>query len=455
MSFREDFFWGVASSSYQVEGASKEDGKGANIWDVYTQEKGNKVYQNQTGEMGCDFYHRYKEDIALMKELGVNAYRFSINWARILPNGIGEINEKGIDFYNRIIDELLEAGIEPFITLFHWDYPYALHQKGGWLNEESPDWFAEYAALIAERFSDRVTKYFTINEPQCFIGLGYCKGKMAPGYQCMLRDQFQMTHNTLKAHGKAVIALREHAKQKIQVGFAPTGQMSYPDSHKPEDIEAARQHLFQCPTDLDNWFWNLAWWMDPVLLGHYPEDGLQLYHDYLPEITKEDLELIHQPLDFLGQNIYNGHAIKMGKNEKPEVVERYEGFPKTSVDWPVTYECLYWGPKFLADRYGNLPLYITENGMACHDTISLDGSVHDPNRIDFLHRYLKKLKEASEDGVDVRGYFHWAFTDNFEWSQGYNERFGLVYIDYQNQKRVPKDSYHWYQSIIKGNGANL
>ena len=455
MGFRKDFVWAVAASAYQTEGAVEEDGKGLSIWDVFVKEKNGKIYDNHTGEIAIDFYHRYKEDIALMKELGVKAYRFSINWTRILPDGIGRVNEKGVDFYNKVIDELLTAGIEPYITLFHWEYPYELHKKGGWLNPQSPDWFGEYAAVVADRFSDRVTKYFTLNEPQCFIGLGYGSGDFAPGLKCMLKDQFQMTHNALKAHGKAVQALRAHAKQPIEIGYAPTGQISYPASEKPEDIEAARKHLFSCPKEFDRWTWNLPWWMDPVLLGHYPEDGLERYKEFLPEITQEDMKLISQPLDFLGQNIYNGHMIRAGADGEPEVVERYHGFPKTSVDWPVTYECLYWGPRFLSERYGNLPFYVTENGMACHDTISLDGKVHDPNRIDFLHRFIRRLRDASDDGVDVRGYFQWAFTDNFEWQQGYNERFGLVYVDYPTQKRIKKDSFEWYRNVIEKNGENL
>lgn len=455
MAFREDFVWGVAASAYQTEGAAHTDGKGESIWDVFVKEKNNKVYDNHTADVACDFYHRYKEDIALMKELGVKAYRFSLNWTRILPNGIGEINEDGVRFYNDVIDELLKAGIEPYITLFHWEYPYALHKMGGWMNEKSPDWFAEYAAVAADRFSDRVTKFITINEPQTFIGMGYSTGEFAPGIMSMHRDLFQMTHNVLKAHGKAAIALREHAKQPIQVGFAPTGQIGFPETESKEDIEAARKYLFSCPKSLEKWWWNLPWWMDPVLLGHYPEDGLELYKEYLPEITEEDMKLIHQPLDFLGQNIYNGPIIRCGSDGEPEYVERYAGYPKTSVNWPVTYECLYWGPKFIAERYGNIPLYITENGMACHDFVALDGKVHDPNRIDFLHRFIRRLRDANADGVDVRGYFEWSFSDNFEWQHGFNERFGLVYIDYLTQKRIPKDSFYWYQNVIKTNGADL
>ena len=462
MEFQNNFAWGVASSSYQVEGATYADGKGLHIWDVFAREDG-RIYENHNGETACEFYTRYKEDIHLMKELGVKAYRFSINWTRILPDGIGKINEAGIDFYNRVIDELLANGIEPYITLFHWEYPYELYKKGGWMNRESADWFAEYAAVVADHYSDRVQKYFTINEPQCFIGLGYLTGAHAPGLNSPNTDVFQMAQNVLRAHAKAVQALRAHAKQPILVGFAPTGQISYPQTTSTEDIEAARKHLFACPTDMKNWTWNLAWWMDPVLLGHYPEEGLRQYERFLPKITAEDMKLIHEPIDFLGQNIYNGHMVaaptenssEEAKRRGYDVLERHVGFSRTASDWPVTPDCLYWGPRFLSERYHQIPIYITENGVSCTDVVSLDGKVHDPNRIDFLARYIGRLRDAVNDGIDVRGYFHWAFTDNFEWSQGYKERFGLVYMDYQSQKRIPKDSAYWYKKVIESNGACL
>lgn len=452
MSFSRDFVWGVAASAYQTEGAITEDGKGLSIWDVFAHENNGRIYNNMNADTATDFYHRYKEDIRLMAGLGVQAYRFSLNWARILPDGTGKVNEKGIEFYDNVINELLKYNIKPYITLFHWEYPYALHKKGGWLNDDSPAWFAEYARVVVERFSDRVTDYFTLNEPQCFIGLGYNSGEFAPGEHHTYKDQFIMVHNVLKAHGLAVRQMREAAKRDIKIGFAPTGQISYPASDSKEDIEAAREHLFDLSDDMGNWTWNLSWWMDPVLLGHYPEKGLRIYEKYLPKITDEDMKMINEPLDFLGQNIYNGHMIRCGADGKPEVAQRYPGFPKTSVDWPVTYECLYWGPKFISDRYGNMPFYVTENGMAGTDVVSLDGKVHDPYRTDFLNRYIKRLKDAAADGVDVRGYFQWAFTDNFEWQHGYNERFGLVYVDYRDQKRIPKDSFYWYQNVIKTNG---
>mgnify|MGYP001859537529 FL=1 len=453
MSFRKDFAWGEATSSYQIEGGAFIDGKGWDIWDVYCKEEG-KVFEGHTGDVACDHYHRFKEDVALMKELGINAYRFSINWSRIFPNGYGKVNELGVKFYHNLIDELINAGIEPFITLYHWELPYELHKKGGWMNDEIVNWFADYAAFIVKEFSDKVTKYFTFNEPQCFIGLGYVSGIHAPGLKAPIRDTFIMSHNVLKAHGLAVKKMRDAAKQDIQIGIAPTGSMSYPDSNKPEDIEAARMHLMNINTPLDSWTWNVTWWSDPIFFGEYPEDGLKRFKDYLPEITKEDLKLINQPTDFYGQNIYNGNRVKMGADGKPEVVKRYDGFPKTALGWPVTPESLYWGPYFLYERYKE-PIYITENGLSCHDVISSDGKVHDPNRIAFVESYLKQLKKASADGVDIRGYFHWSLMDNFEWHSGYADRFGMIYVDYQTQKRIIKDSGYWYKNIIAQNGENL
>jgi beta-glucosidase len=262
-----------------------------------------------------------------------------------------------------------------------------------------------------------------------------------------------MAHNVLKAHGKATIMLREYAKQDIEIGYAPTAGVSYPASNKPEDIEAARKHYFRCP-ELENWTWNVSWWSDPVIFGEYPEEGLKAYKHFLPKITKEDMRLISQPIDFYGQNMYNGFTIRAGEDGNPEYVKRYEGFPKTSTNWPVTPECIYWGTKFLYERYKK-PIYITENGVSCHDTISLDGKVHDPNRIDFLHRYIRELKKSAEEGNDIRGYFEWTLMDNFEWDCGYSERFGIVYVDFKDQKRIIKDSGYWYKNVIQTNGEGL
>lgn len=453
MGFSKDFVWGAATAAYQIEGACCEDGKGLHIWDVFCREKG-RIEGGSSGDIACDHYHRFKEDVAIMREMGLKAYRFSLSWSRILPDGVGRVNEKGIAFYQMLIDELKSAGIEPYITLYHWDYPYALYQRGGWLNPDSVQWFGEYAKLAAERFSDRVKHFFTLNEPQCFIGLAYLDGVHAPGVHAPLRDTFQMAHHVLMAHGMAVQMLRKYGEKDIQIGYAPTGTMCYPDSSRPEDVEAARKALFGLQEDDRRWAWNVSFWSDPPLLGHYPPEALERYEAYMPSISRADMELISQPLDFYGQNIYNGTRIRCGRDGRPEVVDRYPGFPRTAMGWPVTPECLYWGPKFLYERYRK-PIYITENGMACHDAVSLDGNVHDPNRIDFLTRYLHCLKQAAEEGTDVQGYFLWSLLDNFEWHSGYDKRFGLVFVDYQTQKRIWKDSAYWYKKQIEENGSSL
>ena len=449
MGFAKDCVWGAATSSYQIEGTGRDSGKGQNIWDVFTKEPG-RVYEGHTGDIACDHYHRFREDVAYMKELGLKGYRFSIDWSRVLPEGTGKVNEKGIDFYNALIDELLEQGIEPYITLYHWELPYDIYKRGGWMNPEIVEWFGQYARLVAERFSDRVKYFFTLNEPQCFVGLGFLQGCHAPGVKAPLRDTFEMAHNALKAHGRAVQMLRAYGKQNVQIGYAPTSGMCYPEKETPKDIEAARKALFALPDDLSNWTWNVSWWSDPVILGKYPEEGMKKYEKYLPVITDEDMKLISQPIDFYGQNIYNGRCIRMGTDGRPEEVRRPAGFPKTATNWPVTPEALYWGPKFLYERYRK-PIYITENGMACHDTVSQDGKVHDPNRIDFLARYLKNLKRAAEE-IDIRGYFQWSLMDNFEWDKGYAERFGIIYVDFETQERIWKDSAYWYRDLIRRNG---
>ena len=449
MGFAKDFVWGAATSSYQIEGTGRDSGKGQNIWDVFTKEPG-RVYEGHTGDIACDHYHRFREDVAYMKELGLKGYRFSIDWSRVLPEGTGKVNEKGIDFYNALIDELLEQGIEPYITLYHWELPYEIYKRGGWMNPEIVEWFGQYARLVAERFSDRVKYFFTLNEPQCFVGLGFLQGCHAPGVKAPLRDTFEMAHNALKAHGRAVQMLRAYGKQNVQIGYAPTSGMCYPEKETPKDIEAARKALFALPDDLSNWTWNVSWWSDPVILGKYPEEGMKKYEKYLPVITDEDMKLISQPIDFYGQNIYNGRCIRMGTDGRPEEVRRPAGFPKTATNWPVTPPPLYWGPKFLYERYRK-PIYITENGMACHDTVSQDGKVHDPNRIDFLARYLKNLKRAAEE-IDIRGYFQWSLMDNFEWDKGYAERFGIIYVDFGTQERIWKDSAYWYRDLIRRNG---
>ena len=450
--FPKEFAWGVASSAYQIEGRDKNDGAGECIWDEFCKE--GKVYEGQNAFVSCDHMHHYQEDFALMRLLGIRHYRFSLSWARLMPEGTGKVNEKGIALYRDMILEMKKNGITPYITMYHWELPQELQKQGGWLNEASIQWFAEYAKVVAENFSDLCEYFITFNEPQCFIGLGNLSGVHAPGLKMSIKDTFQMVHNMLRAHGTAVKVLRAHAKQNIKVGYAPTCGVAYPASKKKEDVEAARKVYFGFNNPIDNWTWNVSWFSDPVLLGKYPEEGMKKFAPYLPEITKEDMELISQPLDFMGQNIYNGYAIRAGENGEPEYVERETGAEKTAAQWPVTPECLYWGMKFLYERY-KTPIYITENGMSCHDMVSADGRVHDSNRIDFLDAYLGKLAKACEEGVDVRGYFLWTFLDNFEWEKGYSERFGIVHVDFGTQKRRVKDSAYWYQKVIETNGGCL
>ncbi len=450
--FQKDFVWGIASSAYQVEGTDPSDGRGRCVWDTFAD--GGHIYQNQGAERSCDEIHRYKEDFALMKNLGIKAYRFSVSWARILPDGVGEVNEKAIAFYRDMILAMRECGITPYLTMFHWEFPEALQQRGGWLNPEVVDWFGGYARVVAENFSDLCEYFFTINEPQCIVGLGHLSGAHAPGYRLSVRETFLVAHHLLMAHGKAVQQLRKYAKQPVKIGFAPTAGVAYPYTDSPEDIEAAKKVYFGFYNPLDNWTWNVSWFSDPVFLGHYPEEGLKKYAAYLPEIKKEDMELIHQPLDFMGQNIYNGYFVRAGADGEPEFVEREAGFPRTASDWPVTPRAFYYGIRFLCERYP-LPLYITENGMSGLDLLDADGKVHDADRIAFLDAYIGQMQRAIEDGADVRGYFLWTFLDNFEWSEGYRQRFGIVHVDFTTQRRTVKDSAFWYRKVIETNGENL
>lgn len=450
MSFQKEFVWGAATAAYQIEGAAREDGKGLSVWDMCARIPG-FVKSGHTGDDACDHYHRYKEDVQLMKEIGLQAYRLSISWPRVLPDGTGRVNEKGLDFYDRLIDELLANGIEPYVTLFHWDYPHELYKKGGWLHPDSSDWFAEYTRVIADRLSDRVTHWFTQNEPQCYLGLGHFTGEHAPGLKLGLAEFLQATHNSLLAHGKAVQALRQTSKRPCEIGYAPVGITSFPATPTPENIEAARAATFSITQPS---FWMNTWYMDPVFFGHYPEDGLRVFEPWLPEIKPGDMETIRQPLDFLGLNIYHGTPVQKGADGHPEGIAREVGHPETMIRWTVTPESLYWGPKLFHERYG-LPIMITENGLSSMDWVSLDGQVHDAQRIDFLHRYLREYRRAAEDGVPLKGYFCWSFMDNFEWAEGYHERFGLVHVDYQSGKRTIKDSGRWYRSVIESHGNHL
>ncbi|MFG0304761.1 MAG: GH1 family beta-glucosidase [Phycisphaerales bacterium JB040] len=450
-AFPDGFLWGSSTSAYQIEGAHDADGKGPSVWDWIAHTKG-AVLNSDTGDVACDHYHRVDGDLALMRDLGLRAYRFSTAWSRVLPEGVGRVNEAGLDFYDRVVDGLMEAGIRPFLTLYHWDLPLTLHRRGGWLNRDVADWFGEYASLIAGRLGDRVRDWMTINEPQVFLNMGYSpqlRGNHEAGLT--LDEKLLVIHNCLRAHGRGVQAIREHSKSEPRVGWAPVGVCNYPATDDPADIEAAKADTLGVnPAH----YWNNTWYNDPIFFGHYPEDGLRAYAGKVPEIQPGDMELIAQPVDWLGINMYQGIAVKAGEKGPEHQLPFPPGHPRTRFAWPITPEILRWGPRWLYERY-RVPLYITENGYSGTDWVHLDGRVHDPQRIDFLRRYLHQLRIAIDDGADIRGYFHWSLFDNFEWSEGYDQRFGLVHVDYQTLTRTPKDSFAYYREVIETNGGNL
>ena len=448
-SFPDDFVWGAAAASYQIEGAAQSDGKGPSTWDMFCERPG-KIWLGQSGAVACDHYHRFAEDVALMRDLGLKAYRLSLSWPRLIPEGIGAQNPAGFDFYNRLFDALLAAGITPNVTLFHWDYPLALYRRGGWLNADSVHWFAEYADRVARAFGDRIKIWMTFNEPQVFIDGGHREGRHAPGDQKRFHEVLRACHHVLLAHGHAVQALRAGV-QGSSVGYAPVVLTYVPAPGEPADPDALAATMFQ--TQSHNLRTN-AWWMDPVLLGRYPEDGLSFFADDMPRVGPRDLETIAQPLDFLGANIYSADFVRRAPTGVAELAPVPAGFPRSAFDWPITPDALYWGTRLLHERYG-LPIVITENGVSCRDQLSLDGTVQDTGRIDFITRYLIELRRALAEGVPVTGYFHWSILDNFEWAHGYKHRFGLIHVDYATQKRTLKASALHYANIIRTNGAVL
>ena len=450
MTFPDDFVWGAAAAAYQVEGAARDDGRGISIWDTFCQRPG-AVYNGHNGDHACDHYRRYAEDVDLMRRIGLKAFRLSLSWTRILPDGCGKINQAGLDFYDRLVDACLSAGIAPYVTLYHWDFPQALYDRGGWLNRDCADWFASFVTTAVQRLSDRVEHWITINEPQVFLSHGHLDGVHAPGDKLPMKQVLQAGHHALLAHGKAVQAIRATTRHACQVGYAPMGLVHMPATTSAEDLEAARTVTFDVPS---NHLFNNAWWMDPVLLGRYPEHGLAAYGDNVPRVRDGDMELISQPLDFLGINTYSAECVRAAADGSPEHVPWDPGYRITTFRWPVAPAALYWAPRFIHERY-QTPIYVTENGMANTDWVSLDGRVHDPQRIDFIQRYLRQLRKAVQDGVDVRGYFYWSILDNFEWAEGYKQRFGLVYVDYQTQARTLKDSAYFYGAVVASNGGNL
>lgn len=446
--FCKDFLWGAASAAHQIEGAYLEDGKGMGIWDTFEQETG-YIIRNENGNVACDHYHRYREDVAIMKELGLKSYRFSVSWPRVMPEGYGTVNEKGLQFYIDLVNELTEAGIEPMVTLFHWNLPTAIYELGGWENPQVVDWFKQYTDVVTTALGKKVKYWMTFNEPQLFIGAGLNAGVFAPFEKKSTEALMRISKNVYLAHGKAVRIIRKNCQNSI-VGMAPTGEIVIPRDMNAESIERARKLSFSMKKE--SFTSSITWWSDPVFFGKIPEDAQAIFGECLPVLTEEEWEIVTEPLDFYGFNIYQGLEDLDSTEEYGPYA--YPGSPKTSMDWNVTPEVLYWSCRFLYERYGK-PIMITENGMSSFDWVSLDGKVHDPNRIDFLHRYLRSIKDAVSVGIPVLGYQYWSIMDNFEWINGYDKRFGLVYVDYRTQKRTIKDSACWYRDVIATNGEIL
>jgi beta-glucosidase len=440
--FPDDFLWGVSSSAYQIEGAVDADGRGPSTWDTFTALPG-KVMGGDTGRTATDHYHRYREDVALMKELGVGAYRFSVAWPRVLPAGHGTVNEPGLAFYDRLVDELCAAGIKPAVTLYHWDTPQTIEDDGGWLNRDTAFRFADYTTAVAEKLGDRVHMWMPLNEPMVVTLFGYAVGAHAPGRELMF-EALPVAHHQLLAHGLATQALR--AAGAGNIGIANHHVPVWPASDSQGDLSAASLY--------DGLINDL--FAAPVLAGRYPTDELAAA---MPGPVAEDLEIISTPLDWYGVNYYLPSKVAApSASGTPTVIDGaampaglpfdfpvIDGYPTTSFGWPVVPSGLHETLTTLAKRYGDRlpPVYITESGCAYHD------KVHDKQRIEFLDGHIRALHKAIADGIDVRGYFVWSIVDNFEWAVGYSQRFGLVHVDFDTLERTPKDSFYWYRDAIR------
>ena len=440
-AFGADFLWGTATAAYQIEGAVEAGGRGRSIWDTFSHQPG-RIRAGHTGDVACDHYHRWDEDLSLAAGLGLTAYRFSIAWPRVQPDGRSAVNPIGLDFYDRLVDRLLEHGISPFPTLFHWDLPQALEDDGGWLNRDTAYRFADYAALMADRLGDRVPRWITLNEPFIHMAFGYALGRHAPGRTLYL-DALPAGHHQLLGHGLAAARLRERGGQVLLANnctpVRPAGELPY----APADIVAAASY-----DAIHNQFF-----LDPVLTGRYP-DLIQEMLAGAGVIHESDLETIAAPLDGLGINYYTPTRISAPTDPDeplPFVPQPIDGVPHTGFDWPVVPSGLGELLVGLRERYGPAlpPVYLTENGCSYPDPVDADGQVRDQERIAFLDGHLRAVHQAMTAGVDVRGYFVWSLLDNFEWAEGYTQRFGLVHVDFETQVRTPKSSYHWYADQIR------
>jgi beta-glucosidase len=441
-SFPKGFLWGSATASYQVEGAVHEDGRGASIWDTFSHTAG-KTYQGETGDVSTDSYHRYPEDIALMKALGLKACRFSVAWPRIFPNGTGQPNQKGIDYYRRFCEALLAAGIEPFCTLYHWDLPQALEDKGGWQSKATAQAFGVYAGYTAGKLQDLVKNWMTMNEIRSFIDIGYRDGRHAPGLSLSKQKVAQARHHAVLGHGLAVQAIRAAAKG-ARVGCAENAEAVIPAFNAPEHIAAAKKAYIE-----EN-----AMYLTVMHTGSYTENYLRKLGADAPVFTAEEMKTIASPMDFQGLNIYTATPVRAADNPQGYVViPRPKSYPTMASPWlTIGPEALYWGPKLAASELGIKEIYITENGCSADDVIALDGEVYDTDRVMYLDAYLTQLQRGVSEGVPVRGYFCWSLLDNYEWADGYSKRFGITYVDFATQKRTPKLSSKFYGNVIARNG---
>jgi beta-glucosidase len=449
--FPEGFWWGAATASYQVEGGAADGGRKPSVWDTFSHTKG-RTRNGDTGDVACDHYHRYVDDVKLMADLGIKHYRFSIAWPRIVPDGRGAVNEKGVDFYRRLVDTLLKHGITPHATLFHWDSPQALEDRyGSWRSREMAKDFADYVAATVKRLGDRIQYWMTINEIMCFTILGYGVDETpvhAPGTTVKTRKEVQQTiHHALLAHGLACQAIRAASPGPTHVSLVENLESYVPVVETPEHVEAARK-AFVCEE-------RNGTMLVPALTGkHNPQAWAKLGAD-APDVQPGDLEIIGQPLDALGINLYTGNYVRAAANAQGyEVLPMRKTYPKGSVPWlNIVPESIYWGVRLVSEAVGkrDLPVCISENGFTCEDELSPSGEVFDTERIMYLRAYLRQLQRAVAEGYPVKGYFQWTLMDNFEWSWGFTKRFGITYVDFKTQRRIPKLSYRWYQQVIREN----
>jgi beta-glucosidase len=438
--FPPDFVWGAATASYQIEGAANEDGRGESVWDRFCATPG-KVRNADNGTVACDFYHRYREDIALMGELGIDAFRFSVAWPRVLPAGRGRINEAGLDFYDALVDELLGNGIAPYVTLFHWDTPQVIEDAGGWPARDTVDAFAEYVEAVAQRLGDRVGHWITHNEPWVVSWVGHGWGHHAPG-RTSDADALATAHHLLLSHGRAVEILRALSPDS-EVGITLNLDNAYPASESAEDLASA------------HWVDGLhnRWFLDPLFRGAYPEDMAEAWAEIMPEVRDGDLATISTPIDFLGVNNYTSPLVAADENGGRSQIVRRNDVDRTDMGWEVVPEGLHDLLVRLHRDYEPKAIYVTENGAAYPDVRGHDGAVHDPERQAYLEAYVAAASRAIAKGVPLRGYFAWSLLDNFEWAWGYWKRFGLVYIDYATLERVPKGSFYWYRDFVAAQRA--